>query len=159
MADTLRYLPVTGRLASWRARKVVTYIESNLSGTILVAALARIAGVSCSRFHRTFRSRFGVTPHVYVTVKRVEFAQVLMLTTNESLSQISLACGMADQSHFTRIFRRLTGKTPGQWRTWKRRQREPRGVADLEIRRVRNGTSSQGRDVQYRPVGPDLSPL
>ena len=114
---------MTSRMSTWRARKVVTYIESNLSGTILVAVLARIAGVSCSSFHRTFRSRFGVTPHMYLTLKRVEFAQVLMLTTNESLSQISLACGMTDQAHFTRIFRRLTGKTPGRWRTSRRRQR------------------------------------
>ena len=106
----------------------MTYIESNLSGTILVAVLARIAGVSCSNFHRRFRSRFGVTPHMYVTLKRIEFAQVLMLTTNESLSQISLACGMTDQAHFTRIFRRLTGKTPGRWRTSRRRQRVAQAV-------------------------------
>jgi AraC family transcriptional regulator len=65
-------------------------------------------------------------------VKRVEFAQVLMLTTNESLSQISLACGMTDQAHFTRIFRRLTGKPPGRWRTSRRRQRELPGVANVE---------------------------
>jgi AraC-like DNA-binding protein len=103
----------------------VTYIESNLSETILVAALARTAGVSYSCFHRTFRACFGFTPHVYVTLKRVEFAQTLMLTTNESLSQISLACGMTDQSHFTRIFRGLTGKTPGQWRTWRRNNFDP----------------------------------
>jgi AraC family transcriptional regulator len=132
VADNLHYSPISGRLATWRARKVVTYIESNLSGTILVAVLARIAGVSCSSFHRTFRSRFGVTPHMYVTAKRVEFAQVLMLTTNESLSQISLACGMTDQAHFTRIFRRLTGKPPGRWRTSRRRQRELPGVANVE---------------------------
>jgi AraC family transcriptional regulator len=106
----------------------MTYIEANLSGTILVAVLARIAGVSCSSFHRRFRSRFGVTPHMYVTLKRIEFAQVLMLTTNESLSQISLACGMSDQAHFTRIFRRLTGKTPGRWRTSMRRQRVAQAV-------------------------------
>jgi transcriptional regulator GlxA family with amidase domain len=111
----------------------VIHIESNLSGTILVAALARIAGVSCSSLYRTFRSRFGVTPHMYVTLKRVEFSQVLMLTTNESLNQISLACGMADQSHFTRIFRRLTGESPARWRTARRRQRELPGVANLEV--------------------------
>jgi transcriptional regulator GlxA family with amidase domain len=139
--------------ATWRVRKVVTYIESNLSGTILVGALARIAGVSCSCFHRTFRSCFGVTPHVYVTLKRVEFAQILMLTTNESLSQISLACGLTDQSHFTRIFRRLTGKTPGQWRTWRRRQRELRGFRDVQkIARPGLDLPSAAARSQGRPV-------
>src|ERR1700758_1862966 len=87
---------VMGALARWRARKVVSYIESNLSGALVVGALARIAGISCSRFHRTFRLRFGVTPHAYVTLKRIQLAQNLMLTTNEPLSQISLACGMTD---------------------------------------------------------------
>jgi AraC family transcriptional regulator len=110
-------------LAGWRARKVVDHIESNLSAALLVEALARIAGISSSCFHRAFRLRFGVTPHRYVTLKRIEFAQALMLTTNDPLSEISLACGMTDQPHFTRIFRGLTGKTPGRWRTWRRRQR------------------------------------
>jgi AraC family transcriptional regulator len=129
----MRYSSTTGRLATWRASKVVTYIESNLSGTIIVAALARIAGLGCSHFHRTFRSRFGVTPHAYITLKRIEMAQVLMLTTNDPLSQISLACGMTDQAHFTRIFRRLVGETPGRWRAWRRRQRELPGVANSEV--------------------------
>jgi AraC family transcriptional regulator len=112
MADNLRYL------------RVVAYIQSNLSGAILVTVLARIACMSCSSFHRRFRARFGLTPHMYITLKRVEFAQALMLTTDHPLSQISLACGMTDQAHFTRIFRRLIGKTPGQWRRWMRRQGE-----------------------------------
>jgi AraC family transcriptional regulator len=108
-----------GTLAGWRARKVITYIESNLSGALVVGALAGIAGISCSCFHRAFRLRFGVTPHAYVTLKRIQLAQNLMLTTNEPLSQISLACGMTDQSHLTRIFRRITGETPSRWRRWR----------------------------------------
>ena len=96
--------------------KVLTYINSNLSGALLVGALARLAGVSCSRFHRAFRLRFGITPHAYVIRKRIELAQSLMLTTKDSLSQIALACGMTDQSHLTRTFRRITGQTPRQWR-------------------------------------------
>jgi transcriptional regulator GlxA family with amidase domain len=97
--------------------KVVTYIDSNLSGALFVGALARIAGVSSRGFHRAFRQRFGITPHAYVILKRIELAQNLMLTTGDSLSQIALACGMTDQSHFTRTFRRIIGQSPRQWRT------------------------------------------
>jgi AraC family transcriptional regulator len=96
--------------------KVVTYIDSNLSDALLVRTLARIWGVSCSGFHRAFRLRFGITPHAYVMLKRIELAQFLMLTTDDPLSQIALACGMADQSHFTRTFRRIIGQSPRQWR-------------------------------------------
>jgi AraC-like DNA-binding protein len=39
-----------------------------------------------------------------------------MLTTSESLSQIALACGLADQAHLSRRFRQVTGTTPGAWR-------------------------------------------
>jgi AraC family transcriptional regulator len=97
--------------------KVVTYIDSNLSDALFVAALARLAGVSSSHFHRAFRLRFGITPHAYVILKRIELAKNLMLTTNDALSQIALACGMTDQSHFTRTFRRITGQSPHRWRT------------------------------------------
>ena len=126
VSDNVRYLPDEGALAAWRVRRVLAYIESNLSGVILVTALARIACMSASGFHRGFRARFGLTPHMYITLKRVEFAQVLMSTTNDPLSQISTACGMTDQAHLTRVFRRLTGKTPGRWRTGVRRNPEAR---------------------------------
>jgi transcriptional regulator GlxA family with amidase domain len=46
---------------------------------------------------------------------RLELAQRLMLTTEDSLSQIALACGMADQSHLSRLFRRGVGETPVGW--------------------------------------------
>jgi AraC-like DNA-binding protein len=39
-----------------------------------------------------------------------------MLTTGASLSEIALSCGMSDQSHFTRSFRRIVGETPSSWR-------------------------------------------
>ena len=39
-----------------------------------------------------------------------------MLTTDEPLSQIALACGLCDQSHFTRVFRRIVGESPNAWR-------------------------------------------
>jgi AraC family transcriptional regulator len=104
------------KLVDRTMRKVVTYIDSNLAGALFVGALARVAGLSSSAFHRAFRLRFGVTPHAYVTLKRIQLAQYLMFTTNDALSQIALACGMTDQSHFNRTFRRITGETPHRWR-------------------------------------------
>jgi AraC family transcriptional regulator len=120
------YSPHMSQLVGETMRKVVAYIESNLAGALFVGTLARVVGLSCSGFHRAFRLRFGVTPHVYVTLKRVELAQNLMFTTSDPLSQIALACGMTDQSHFNRTFRRVTGETPRQWRT--SRIRQPRGA-------------------------------
>jgi AraC-like DNA-binding protein len=48
--------------------------------------------------------------------RRVDVAKDLMLTTDYSLVEISLKCGFSDQSHFTRVFTKATGETPGRWR-------------------------------------------
>jgi AraC family transcriptional regulator len=47
---------------------------------------------------------------------RLELAQRMMLSTEEPLSQIALACGLADQSHLSKLFRNELGETPGAWR-------------------------------------------
>jgi transcriptional regulator GlxA family with amidase domain len=48
--------------------------------------------------------------------RRVERAQGMMLTTSAPLAQIAAQCGLADQAHFNRIFRRFVGDSPGAWR-------------------------------------------
>ena len=54
------------------------------------------------------------------TRRRIEVAQDLMLSTREPLGAIALSCGMSDQSHFSRWFRRIVGETPHQWRRMRR---------------------------------------
>jgi transcriptional regulator GlxA family with amidase domain len=46
----------------------------------------------------------------------MERAQGLMLTTNASLGQIAADCGLADQAHFNKLFRKFAGESPGAWR-------------------------------------------
>jgi AraC-like DNA-binding protein len=46
----------------------------------------------------------------------MERAQGLMLSTDKALSEIAAECGLADQSHFTRLFRRFVGESPAAWR-------------------------------------------
>ena len=53
---------------------------------------------------------------MYIVRLRLELAQRLMLTTEDSLSQIALACGLADQAHLSKLFGRLVGETPSAWR-------------------------------------------
>jgi AraC family transcriptional regulator len=108
--------PVRGGLAPWQKRKVGNHIENGLDGLLPVDELAKLVSLSPSHFCRVFRESFGDSPHGYITKLRVERARTLMLTTSESLSQIALACGLADQAHLCRCFRRVTGTTPGFWR-------------------------------------------
>jgi AraC family transcriptional regulator len=105
-----------GGLPAWQARRVFAHVEANLCRRIPVQELARLLSLSASHFCRAFKCTFGVSPRDYVLRRRIEVAQALMLTTSEPLSSIAVRCGMCDQPHFTRSFRRVVGETPYTWR-------------------------------------------
>jgi transcriptional regulator GlxA family with amidase domain len=105
-----------GGLAPWQVRKLITYIDVNLDRTITTRCLAEVARLSSFHFCRAFRDSFRDSPHGYVIRRRMERAQRLMLTTNSSLGQIAAECGLADQAHFNKLFRKFAGESPGAWR-------------------------------------------
>jgi AraC family transcriptional regulator len=116
-----------GGLAPWQIRLVTTHIDANLEVTITTETLARVARLSLSHFMRAFRVSFGASPHRYIVRRRLERAQGLMLATNAPLGQIALDCGLADQSHFARLFHKSLGETPGAWR--RARAGQPRAAS------------------------------
>jgi AraC family transcriptional regulator len=105
-----------GGLAPWQIRRVAAHVESHLDGPIVTRDLAAVAKLSPCHFARAFRQSLGEPPHEYITRRRVERAQGLMLTTRVTLGRIAADCGLADQSHLNRVFRRLVGESPGAWR-------------------------------------------
>ena len=105
-----------GGLAPWQVNRVAAYIESNLGGNIQATDLATLVNLSTSHFFRGFKASVGLTPFEYVSQRRVELALRLMSTTSDPLSQIAVQCGLCDQSHLCRLFRRLVGQTPDAWR-------------------------------------------
>jgi AraC family transcriptional regulator len=105
-----------GGLAPWQKRKVERYMGDNLEHPLLIEKLAQHLPLSLSHFCRAFKESFGTTPHVHIMRLRLAMAQRLMLTTREPLSQIALACGLADQAHLSKLFRRWVGETPNAWR-------------------------------------------
>jgi AraC-like DNA-binding protein len=105
-----------GRLAPWQIRKVTSHIEANLDKSIKSGNLAALLDLNPCHFSRAFRNSFGNSPLEYVIRRRMERAQGLMLSTDAPLSQIALECGLADQAHFSRLFRRFVGESPRAWR-------------------------------------------
>jgi AraC-like DNA-binding protein len=105
-----------GGLAPWQIRKVTSHIEANLDKPIRSADLAALLMLTPCHFSRAFRASFGEPPLEYVIRRRVQRAQGLMLSTDAPLSQIALDCGLADQAHFSRLFRRVVGESPKAWR-------------------------------------------
>lgn len=105
-----------GGLASWQQRKVDRYLREHLEHPLQVKQLAQQVSLSVSHFCRAFKDSFGTTPHMYIVRLRLERAKHLMLATQDPLSDISLRCGLADQAHLSKLFRRWTGETPNAWR-------------------------------------------
>jgi AraC family transcriptional regulator len=105
-----------GGFAPWQAKRLRRYIEDKLDSTIRATDLACLVRLSTSHFFRAFRKTFGNTPVACIMKRRMLRAQELMLRTRVSLSQVALECGMCDQAHLSRTFRRIVGKTPAVWR-------------------------------------------
>jgi AraC-like DNA-binding protein len=103
-------------LAPWQIRGVLTYVDSNLDAPIRNRDLAAVARLSEFHFNAAFRNSVGHSPHDYVMRRRMERAQGLMLSTDKPLSEIAVECGLADQPHLTRLFRRFVGESPAAWR-------------------------------------------
>jgi AraC-like DNA-binding protein len=95
-------------------RKVCEYLEQNLAENILLKDLSEIANLSPFHFSRTFLLEKGIPPHAYQTQLRIIRAKHL-LRNGETLSSVASILGFADQSHFTRHFKRIVGTTPGQY--------------------------------------------
>ncbi len=97
--------------------RVREYMDANLSERITLKDLARIAEASRFHFARQFRIRTGESPMGYLLRARIERAKdVLRKDDSATVADIAAMLGFADQSHFTRTFRRLVGTSPTDYR-------------------------------------------
>lgn len=108
--------PVGQGLVPWQIRKVQGFIEASLDSKIRLRDCAGQTRLSASHFSRAFKATFGVTVLHYIHRRRVERAQQLMLTSEQTMAQIALSCGFADQAHYCRVFRAVVGLSPNRWR-------------------------------------------
>jgi AraC-like DNA-binding protein len=100
------------RTAVARARDCLV---ENFDSDIGLEELAAVAGLSRAHLIRAFRKEYHITPHAFLTDRRVREARKL-LRQGKAPAEVALACGFADQAHFTRHFKARTGVTPGQFR-------------------------------------------
>jgi AraC family transcriptional regulator len=103
-------------LVKWRLKRVQALIDEQLSESLPLADLARCAGLSRMHFAAQFRAATGMRPHEYLVRKRIQRAQELLLATTMPLVEVALSVGFQTQAHFTTVFRRFLGQTPGKWR-------------------------------------------
>ncbi|MCY1315835.1 HTH-type transcriptional activator RhaS [compost metagenome] len=91
------------------------YLIENYAEDVGLEELAKVAGLSRAHLIRAFRKEFHITPHAFLTDKRVRAAKTL-LRHGWSAVDAAYQCGFADQAHFSRHFKARTGVTPGAFR-------------------------------------------
>jgi AraC family transcriptional regulator len=92
------------------------YVHQHRFDRLTVSDIAKVADVHPAHLARAFRRQLGSSVAGYVRRLRLEWAAEQLATNTLSLCDIALRAGFADQSHFTRLFKRHTGITPGEYR-------------------------------------------
>ncbi|WP_395942831.1 helix-turn-helix domain-containing protein [Brevundimonas sp.] len=105
-----------GLLDRRRLDRVLSFINDNLDRDISVLDLAEVACVSLFHFSRAFSLTIGLSPHAYLSRRRLDLSRRMLAWDGSSLAQVALACGFSNQANFTRAFTRATGVSPGRYR-------------------------------------------
>ena len=105
-----------GGLAPGSLRRVIDYIEADLSRPFTIEGLAQVAGVSPRHFIRAFRESAGLTPLRFVYGLRLERAKEFLLDPRRTATEIALDCGFSHAQHFSTAFKKATGVTPSDFR-------------------------------------------
>jgi len=104
-----------GKIPVRQMAQIADYIHQHLACDISVDDLASLLNLSSSQFSRLFKKTVGSSPYQYLQRKRIERAIDLMRGPNP-LAQIAQDVGFSSQSHFTEVFRAITGVTPAMAR-------------------------------------------
>lgn len=92
------------------------YMEEHLQDDLSRDDVADVACLSPSHFSRVVKQTFGHSFTDLLARMRVDRARELLVRTEKSLIQVCLDCGFSDQSYFTKVFQKYTGRTPGEYR-------------------------------------------
>lgn len=105
-----------GSLIGARLRKVLSYLEGNLTEEINISFLAAMCGQSRAHFSREFHRALGLPPHRYLLNLRLEKARDALLRETSSVVDIAYACGFHDSSHLFHAFTKRYGVSPVAYR-------------------------------------------
>lgn len=115
----------------------IRYASEHYSKSITNSKLARACGLSVRAFERHFRATYGVSPHAYLRELRIRMSCNALVFSSNSITEIASEFGFADQSHFTKEFRRIIDETPRAYRARHAPPAPPESEATLRGRSPR----------------------
>jgi transcriptional regulator GlxA family with amidase domain len=99
-------------------QQVLSHIDGNLDKNLSVDDLAAVAGLSRAHFSRIFAANEGLPPAEFVLQKRLRRAAKLLTTAaTMPIKEVSVRCGFEDPNYFSKVFRRLYGINPSEFRS------------------------------------------
>jgi len=105
-----------GGLGPARLRTIKEFVQAKMEDELTLYAMAQSVELSAAHFSRMFRKSVGETPHHFVLRLRIERAKELLRTADARVLDVAVACGFKTQQHFARVFRRICGVSPTQYR-------------------------------------------
>ncbi|HEY8403540.1 MAG TPA: AraC family transcriptional regulator [Flavobacteriales bacterium] len=96
-------------------KAILNYIRSNITSTLEIAELCKVAYMSKSSFYRAFTNEFGISPNQLIIRERLRMSKAMMLLEGTNVKDVCYAVGFADPNYFIRLFKKHEGITPGQF--------------------------------------------
>lgn len=109
-------IKLEGRVSPRWLGRAEEYLRAHFSEHLNLVTVSAAVGVHPVHLARQFRKHYSCTAGDYVRRLRVEYACQELGKSGSSLAEIASAAGFSDQSHFSKVFRRLTGMTPAEYR-------------------------------------------
>jgi AraC-like DNA-binding protein len=107
--------PGSPRDANHKLARAAEYIRENCTRSLKLEEICAAADLSASYLIRSFKDRYGMTPHAYLINRRIEYSRA-QLRRGRAIADVAVEAGFSDQAHLQRAFRQLVGATPGQYR-------------------------------------------
>jgi AraC family transcriptional regulator len=118
LAATMREAAIdrrVGRPPRW-LRSAEEFLHARIGDSVGLSDLAAAVGVNPGHLARVFRARYGISVGEYGRRVRLDWAAAEIVRADRPIAEIATDAGFADQSHFTRLFRRHVGTTPARFR-------------------------------------------
>ena len=111
----------TGRLGAWQLKRAISFLVDHLEADISLKDIATHVGLSPYHFNRSFKRTTGVSPHRYLTLRRIDRAKDLLEHSRLSVREIAERVGYLGPNQLARAFRKELRTTPSDYRRRYRR--------------------------------------